>query len=606
MQVALYGRVSTANQEQEGTILSQLQALRQFIAQRGWTLLPEHEFLDEGFSGSRLDRPAMDRLRDAARRGEFDAVVVFSPDRLARNYAHQWVLIEEFEKLGVQWIFLQNPFGDTPQGKLLTQMQGMMAEYERAQILERTRRGRLEKARRGQFIPWAYRCYGYQYLPKRHDSPPQVLIKPTEAENVRRIFRLLIEEQLSCRQITKRLNESHTPPPSGTHPVWHPASVRNVLTNRTYTGQARYNHRAPVLPRYRKTESAQLRELKTGRSYRPENEWVWSPAPAIITEEVFARAQQQLQRNAELARRLYQPADRRYLLRCLVKCGECGLGMNGVRLLSKCKKYEYLYYACRGHSPLTCGRAAKCTAQSVRADRLDQVVWQALRDLLRQPRVIPQLHESWAAAKQQRLTSLSAQQEQLLRHQQRLERQDQRLLDAYQTEIINLEEFKTRRQKLSAELEQIKQERQHLARTEQETHHWQQIIENTENFSRLLGQNLDILSFEERQAVVQCLIRKVVVTGNQVDVFYALPFALAPQACQIKGTIPEGAPNGFYRLRLAHLGLPPLDDLPLIFQKAPPEMLFNLVFRFLNNRDYVRMQFFKHKLVFFIQLAEVV
>jgi site-specific DNA recombinase len=101
-----------------------------------------------------LDRPALDRLRDGAQRGEFDAVVVLSPDRLARNYAPQWLLIEGFEKLQGQWSFLQTPFGDTPQGKLLTQRHGMMAEYERAPLHERTRRGRLEKARRGEFLPF--------------------------------------------------------------------------------------------------------------------------------------------------------------------------------------------------------------------------------------------------------------------------------------------------------------------------------------------------------------------------------------------------------------------------------------------------------------------
>jgi site-specific DNA recombinase len=558
MQVALYGRVSTTHQEKEGTIASQVTTLKQFIAQRGWSLLAEHEFLDEGFSGSRFDRPALDRLRDAARRGEFDAAVVLSPDRLARNYAHQWLLIEEFEKLGLQWIFLQNPFGDTPQGKLLTQMQGMMAEYERAQILERTRRGRLEKARRGQYIPWAYHCYGYEYLPKRQDSPPRVLIQPTQAENVRRIFRLLLEEQLSCRQITKRLNESHTPPPSGRHPVWHPGSVRNILTNRTYAGQARYNYRVPAQPQYRRTGAAKLHQLKTGRNYRAPTEWVWSPAPALITEEMFAKAQEQLRRNAELARRRYQPSHHRHLLRCLVKCGECGLGMDAVRQCSAHKRYEYLYYCCKGRSPLSCGRLTKCSAHNVRADRLDQVVWQALCELLRNPRLIPQLHESWAKAKQHSLNSLSAQQEQLLQRQQRLERQDQRLVDAYQTEVINLEEFKTRREQLSGEREQIQQQRHQLTRTEQENHHWQKIIEHAETFSHLLGQNLDQLSFEERQTVAQCLIRKVVVTGDQVDIFYALPFALAPQVCQSRATTPEGAPSGFYRLRLAHRGIPAL------------------------------------------------
>src|SRR5262247_4339652 len=203
MQVALYARVSTPNQQQEGTIMSQVHSLHRYIRQHGWSLLPEHEYIDEGISGARLDRPALDRLRNSAQRGEFDAVVVLAPDRLARNYAHQWLLVEEFAKLNTQLIFLQNPFGDSPQGKLLTQMQGMIAEYERAQITERMRRGKMEKARRGEFIPWAYTCYGYRYIPKRYGGAPQVMIDPVAAAVVRDVYRALVEEQLSCRQITK-------------------------------------------------------------------------------------------------------------------------------------------------------------------------------------------------------------------------------------------------------------------------------------------------------------------------------------------------------------------------------------------------------------------
>jgi site-specific DNA recombinase len=256
MPVALYARVSTPNQQQEGTIASQVQGLRGDIHQHGGDLLPEHESRDEGSSGARLDRPALDRLRDAAQRGEFDAVAVLSPDRLARHDAHQWLLIEEFEQRHIQLIFLQNPFGDTPQGQLLTQMQGMIAEYERAQILERTRRGRLEQARRGECIPWAYSCYGYRDLPKRHGSPPQVVIEPVAAEVVRSLYRAIVEEHLSCRQLTKRLNASHTPTPAGKSQVWHPATVSSILTNRVYAGQARYHYRQPVAPRYRKMDEA--------------------------------------------------------------------------------------------------------------------------------------------------------------------------------------------------------------------------------------------------------------------------------------------------------------------------------------------------------------
>jgi site-specific DNA recombinase len=551
MQVALYARVSTSHQQQEGTIESQRRMLKQHIQHQGWILLPEHEYIDDGISGARLDRPALDRLRDATRRGEVDAVVILSPDRLARNYAHQWLLIEEFEKMNTQLLFLQNPFGDSPQGKLLTQMQGMIAEYERAQIAERTRRGRLEKARQGEFIPWAYSCYGYRYLPKRHGYAPQVQIDLEEAEVVRAIYRALVEEQLSCRQITKRLNASQTPTPTGKNAVWQPATVRNILTNRVYAGQARYNYRQPVIPQYRKAEEHQLRHLKTGRSYRAASEWVLSEAPAIITIELFDKAQLQLQRNAAAARKMYQPTSSRYLLRTRVKCGACGLGMVCIRQHSVCKKYQYLYYECKGRSPLSVGRLTRCEAKRVRADRLDEVVWQALCQLLRNPTMIPQLHQTWAEAKRQDLSALEAQQAQLLQRRQRIERQDQRLLDAYQAEIINLRELQTRRQKLAGELQQIEQENRQLAQTRHHSVHWQQVMEHTETFRQLLGENLEQLSFEERQTIAQCLLHKVVVTGEAVDIQFVLPFESTPQVAQRLTQESEGTPGHFYRLRLA-------------------------------------------------------
>src|SRR5262249_45215634 len=263
MQVAIYARVSTLNQKLEGTIASQVQLLKQHVQQQGWSLLPEHEFLDDGFSGPRLDRPALDRLRDCARRGEFDAVVILDPDRLAREYAYQWLLVQEFEKLNTPMIFLQNPFGDTPQGKLLTQMQGMIAEYERAQIIERTRRGRMEKARRGELIPWAYRRYGYRYLPKQHGSSPQVMIEPAEAEVVREIYRALVEEQLSLRQIAKRLNEAKTMTPTGKNQVWQISTVRDILINRVSDRSHLRPLAEPSQPRFRAASSRRSR-IRTG------------------------------------------------------------------------------------------------------------------------------------------------------------------------------------------------------------------------------------------------------------------------------------------------------------------------------------------------------
>ena len=197
-----------------------------------------------------------------------------------------------------------------------------------------------------------------------------------------------------------------------------------------------------------------------------------------------------------------------------------------------------------------------CVSQRDDAERLDAVVWQALEQLLRNPSVIPQLHQTWAAAKRQTLSGLEAQQGQLLQRRQRIERQDQRLLDAYQAEIITLREIQMRRQKLAATLHQIEQESRQLVHTRQQSVQWQQVIDNATTFRQLLGTNLAQLSFEERQAIAQCLISKVVVTGEEVDVHFLLPFDSTPQVAQHIGKAPGGAPGHFYRLRLAHFHAP--------------------------------------------------
>jgi site-specific DNA recombinase len=373
-------------------------------------------------------------------------------------------------------------------------------------------------------------------------------------EVIHTIYRLLVDEQRSCRQIAKHLNATRTPTPSGRHVVWLPGVVRHILGNRISVGEARDNYRQSVMPRYRKPQRAAVQADKTGRRYRPEAEWVWSEAPALISRELFDKAQRQLQRNAALSLRHYQPTSERYLLRRLVACGECGLSLNGSRQRTTYKHttYESLYYACSGANPLTRGRVKPCPSRWVRAARLDAVVWHALTELLQHPEVIPRLHQSWAEAQDQQASNLQAQHDGLRTRQQRLERQSQRLVDAYQHDIISLEELRRRRQTIATELQQIEHERQRLIRSQQQQMHWQQIIDHAERFGKLLGANLESLPFEDRQAVVQCLISRVVVTGEQVDIYYALPFVGLPQSSSESTREVEGTPGDFYRLRLAH------------------------------------------------------
>ncbi len=225
MHAAIYARVSTERQERDQTIDSQLAALQTWVQQQGYDLLPEHCFTDEDYSGARLDRPGLDRLRDAAREGVFSVVAILSPDRLARKYAYQVLLLEEFRRLGCPVVFLQHPISDDPHDQLLLQIQGAIAEYERAVLAERFRRGRLQRARAGHYQS-GKAPYGYRYLPNQESCPGHLVVDETEAAVVRTLFGWVIEEHLTLRQVLKRLKDSPWRPRSGT-PHWSISTVRN-------------------------------------------------------------------------------------------------------------------------------------------------------------------------------------------------------------------------------------------------------------------------------------------------------------------------------------------------------------------------------------------
>ena len=170
MQVALYARVSTERQEQQGTIASQLDALTRWAREQHHDVVDAYVCVDDGYSGARLDRPGLDRLRDGAEAGAFEAALVLCPDRLARKYAYQILILEELERFNVQVIFLDQPLSDDPQARLLTQIQGAVAEYERIKIAERYRRGKLFRARQGEVCWWKV-PYGYRRIPRRDGVP---------------------------------------------------------------------------------------------------------------------------------------------------------------------------------------------------------------------------------------------------------------------------------------------------------------------------------------------------------------------------------------------------------------------------------------------------
>jgi len=248
---AFYARVSSEAQARDKTIVSQVAALRERIAADGVTMLPDAAYLDEGHSGSSLVRPALERLRDAVAAGDIDRVYVLAPDRLARRHAHQALLMEEFRRAGIEVAFLNRPIGASPEDDLLLQIQGVIAEYERAQILERGRRGRRHAARSGSVSALAGAPYGYRYITReRGGGVARFEIVPEEARFVRLIFAWVGLDRLSLREVCRRLQQAECRTRSGTT-RWWASTLHGMIENPAYTGRAMYGRFHAVEPKPR-------------------------------------------------------------------------------------------------------------------------------------------------------------------------------------------------------------------------------------------------------------------------------------------------------------------------------------------------------------------
>lgn len=201
MEIAVYARVSTERQEREQTVVDQLAAVRLWAERNGHLVCDTRAFVDEGYSGARLDRPALDRLRDAVAEGDVEAVAVLSPDRLARKYVHQMLLLDEFRRAGCAVLFVEHPIGDDPNDQLLLQIQSAVAEYEGALLGERFRRGKLQKARAGQYHA-NKPPYGYRYVPKTDGALGHVVVEEAEAAVVRLVYGWLVDDGMTVARDT--------------------------------------------------------------------------------------------------------------------------------------------------------------------------------------------------------------------------------------------------------------------------------------------------------------------------------------------------------------------------------------------------------------------
>jgi site-specific DNA recombinase len=384
--VALYARVSTSRQEQGSTIESQVAAIKSYAQQQGQKIDVNLIFMDQAVSGSQLARPALDRLRDLAYEGAIDLLLCLEPDRLARQYVHQCLLLDEFQRWGVQVQFVNQPrLEDTPQNRLLLGVQGLFAEYEREVIRDRLRRGRLHRMRQ-QGRCYSPAPYGYRYIPVREAKGGRWEIDTQEAAIVQQIFTWYNEEGWPLRKIARQLNETGVlVRRKGGR--WNASRISNVLDQQAYTGKSYYNRcRSRPVSVGRLKKQGRGRLIMPDRVNRPQEEWIAVDTLPIISQEVWQKAQEQRMRNRRFASR--NNRKQFYLLRGLLVCGVCG----GLLYGKYRQKYAYCYYRCEHGGKYRLSDVPKHTC-IVKAEDVENVVWQAVAQLLREPE---RLAQAWA------------------------------------------------------------------------------------------------------------------------------------------------------------------------------------------------------------------
>lgn len=377
---AIYTRVSTDEQAEKGySLQSQLEACRRYAREHGFNIVAEYR---DDFSGAKLDRPDFSKLRESVSRNEIDVVIVYCADRLTRNLAHSLILREEFERAGVErHTVMRGATSNNAESRMIENIEGVFAEYEREKIRERSNRGMVSKAKNGRVVGQGHAPYGYLHVNGSFQ------IHPTESEVVKNIFQWFVLGDESTRNlpigtmaIARKLSELKVPTPAQKWEgwahrrkrplgVWGFTSVRRILTNETYAG----------IWHYRKRKGA-----GGSQGERAPNEWIAVQVQPLISREVWESAQRQLLENKRLSAR---NSRREYLLRGLVRCGSCNRMLTGCPPHSNRTSENWShYYRCtaRVRQHKSAGEIV-CLQKDVNGHKLEKVVWDYILELMTDP-----------------------------------------------------------------------------------------------------------------------------------------------------------------------------------------------------------------------------
>ena len=421
VKAGLYARVSTEDQVEKFGLPLQVRAFQEYLERYGLEDAgEEHHYIDEGYTGSTLDRPGLDALRATLRDGPpFDILVSYDEDRIARHRTLFGLVLFDLEDAGVRLRTKdQRPDeADTPETDLLRGIKAEIGQYSKAQFLERSRRGRLEKAKKG-LVVGGHPPFGYRYV----YGEGRLEVDEREADIVRQILELLVSEKLTTRRLVKRLNELGVPTPAevrgGRATGWNKSSVARIVRQEAYIGKAHYNKSRRVVPSRRVKETPYNRNQRSTNVRRPREEWIEITVPPIVDQPLWDAVQAQLKRNTELHSRnvKYQ-----HLRRGFIFCGGCNVRWHSLPSHGK------RYYRC-----------PDCK-KSISGPRLEDSVWAKVRELIEHPEMIRQHAVKVAHEESIDAAVIRANLEMEVQRLEQIERDEKKLLDGALTEIFSRE-----------------------------------------------------------------------------------------------------------------------------------------------------------------------
>ena len=562
---AIYARVSSERQKEEGTIASQTALLLEYAKTHELSVPSEWIFEDEGYSGATLARPGLERLRDLAAEGQIEVVLIYAPDRLSRKYAYQVLLTEEFCRHGVETVFLKSAAAETPEERLMLQFQGMIAEYERAQIAERTRRGKRYRAKAVCVNVLCGAPYGYRYIKKSEHSQAYYDIVEAPAEVVRKIFAWYTQELLSIGAIARRLNEERIPTRSG-RGLWERSTVWGMLRNPAYQGSACFG-KTEICARQRVTrplrqKGGYSRRCSSSRE-KERSQWIEIAVPALVSPATFASAQERLAQNKQRSLRNTQEPT---LLQGLLVCEQCGYAL--YRTSTRTTRRQIKYYRCLGSDRYRHLRGPACSCRPIRHDYLDDLVWQEVLRLLRTPQLIQ------AELERRRTESLNSsagqqRQEQVNRELTRLGQQMDKLLDAYQEGLIALADLRKRSPEIRKKLGALEQEQQNLKVRAVEDKRWIEVSNSMETFLGRLNGTAQTMAPVERQKLLRLLVKQITVGKDLITVHHSIPTGAARGSAELT-SYPLCTRGHHSALRCSGQGM---DYLAILLQDACPQPL---------------------------------